>query len=170
MVTELGGAQISSLLETLPGIAQVLRSPVADAFVTLIRQASRHPDFQAGAAEEVLRYSVRRNLMSQDESDRMLAEVREGLQRRADRAAERAADRKPSAAKTPPPKAAVKAAPAKVVPVKPAAKVVPAKAAVHHKPKPPVKAKPATKAKPASRPAAKAVRPPTKKKPTARKR
>ena len=32
-MTELGGTQISSLMEVLPGIAQVLRSPVADAIV-----------------------------------------------------------------------------------------------------------------------------------------
>ncbi len=160
MVTELGGAQISSLLETLPGIAQVLRSPVADAFVTLIRQASRHADFQAGAAEEVLRYSVRRNLMSQDESDRILAEVREGLQRRAERAADRAEARKPAATK-PAPKAAAK----------PAAKAVVKRAAKPPVARPRPKAAPRAKpARPAPKAAARPTRAPVKKKAPARKR
>lgn len=163
MVTELGGAQISSLLETLPGIAQVLRSPVADAFVVLIRQASRHADFQVGPAEEVLKYSVRRNLMSQDESDRILAEVREGLQRRAERAADRAEARKPAAPKP----VAAKPVPAKAS----VAKVVPAKAVIRPKPKPAAKAaKPARKPKPAARPASKVARAPARKKAPARKR
>lgn len=154
MVTELGGAQISSLMETLPGIAQVLRSPVADAFVALIRQSARHPDFQVADAEEVLRYAVRRNLMSQDESDRILAEVREGVQRRAERAADRA-DAKKAGAKA---AKAPKAPPAK-------AKAPKAKAA---KPK---AAKPAAKPKPkASKPARKPAKPAPKKKVPARKR
>src|SRR2546422_5161966 len=45
MSAELGGSQISSLLEALPGIASVLRSPVADALVKAIRAA-------AGRSEE----------------------------------------------------------------------------------------------------------------------
>src|SRR5437660_1265997 len=40
MSAELGGSQISSLLEALPGIASVLRSPVADALVKAIRAAA----------------------------------------------------------------------------------------------------------------------------------
>jgi outer membrane biosynthesis protein TonB len=148
VATELGGAQISSLLETLPGIAQVLRSPVADAFSALIRQASRHQDFTIESAEEVLRYSVRRNLMSQDESDQILAELREGAQRKAERAADRAEARKP----------AVKAGGA--APRKPAAKPKPKAAA---KPK---AAKPAPKPKAPARPARAAA----KKKAPARKR
>ncbi len=136
MATELGGAQISSLLETLPGIAQVLRSPVADAFSALIRQASRHPDFQLESAEEVLRYSVRRNLMSQEESDRIAAELREGAQRKAERAADRAEARKPATSQ-------------KRGAAKPSAKP---KAAAK------AKAKPAKKAKPAAKPKAAAKR------------
>ena len=45
MVSELGGSQISTLLETLPGIANVLRSPVADALVNVIRAAARLAEF-----------------------------------------------------------------------------------------------------------------------------
>lgn len=86
-MTELGGAQISNLMETLPGIALVLRSPVADAFVHTLRLASRSPDFSIGEAEEILSYAVRRNLMSADESDRLLAEIREQVRVRGERAA-----------------------------------------------------------------------------------
>jgi hypothetical protein len=89
-LTELGGSQISSLMEVLPGIAQVLRSPVADAIVNLIRSSLRQREFDLADAEEMLKYAVRRNLMSQDESDRVLAEARQVVQRRAERAAERA--------------------------------------------------------------------------------
>ncbi len=139
MVTELGGAQISSLMETLPGIAQVLRSPVADAFVALIRQSARHPDFQVSEAEEVLRYAVRRNLMSQDESEKILAEVREGVQRRAERAADRADARKPGVAKgvkaaKATPAAKTKSAPKAKAPVKKAKPAPKAKAAKAAKP------------------------------------
>lgn len=88
-MTELGGSQISSLMEVLPGIAQVLRSPVADAIVNLVRAACRVRDFDLADAEELLRYAVRRNLMTAEESDRVLAEARESVQRRVERAGER---------------------------------------------------------------------------------
>ena len=88
-MTELGGTQISSLMEVLPGIAQVLRSPVADAIVNLIRAACRVREFDLADAEEMLKYAVRRNLMAAEESDRGLAEARAVIQRRAERAAER---------------------------------------------------------------------------------
>ena len=42
MVSELGGSQISTLLETLPGIANVLRSPVADALSSVIPVSYTH--------------------------------------------------------------------------------------------------------------------------------
>lgn len=88
-MTELGGSQISSLMEVLPGIAQVLRSPVADAIVNLIRAACRVREFDLADAEEMLRYAVRRNLMGAEESERVLAEARAIVTRRAERAAER---------------------------------------------------------------------------------
>ena len=91
-VTELGGTQISSLMEVLPGIAQVLRSPVADAIVNLIRAACRVREFDLADAEEMLHYAVRRNLMGVDESERVLAEARAIVARRAERAAERESD------------------------------------------------------------------------------
>ena len=83
MATELGGMQVTSLMEALPGIASVLRNPVADAFVGLIRAGARLGDFKVADAEEILRYAVRRTLMTQDETERVLAEVREATEKRA---------------------------------------------------------------------------------------
>ena len=79
MPAELGGSQISSLLEALPGIAGVLRSPVADALVKAIRAASGVGDFTVEDAEELIRYAVRRGLIGPDEGDRVLAEAQEAL-------------------------------------------------------------------------------------------
>jgi hypothetical protein len=78
-------------METLPGIASVLRSPVADAFVGVIRAGARLADFSLADAEEIFRYAVRRNLMAQEETDRVLAEVRAAVERRAEREAARKA-------------------------------------------------------------------------------
>jgi len=72
---ELGGSQISSLLEALPGIASVLRSPVADALVKAIRAAAGVGEFMLDDAEELVRYAVRRGLIGPDEGDRVLADV-----------------------------------------------------------------------------------------------
>ena len=89
VATELGGAQVTSLLEALPGIAAVLRNPVADAFVNTIRAAARLGEFKPSDAEEILRYAVRRNLMTQDETDKVLAEIKIAIERRAEKALER---------------------------------------------------------------------------------
>ncbi|MBA3258584.1 MAG: hypothetical protein H0T68_03845 [Gemmatimonadales bacterium] len=89
MVSELGGSQISTLLETLPGIANVLRSPVADALGSVIRAAARLTEFNVADAEELVRYATRRSLLAQDEGDRILAEVHAAQQKRVDRAADR---------------------------------------------------------------------------------
>lgn len=89
MATELGGMQVTSLLEALPGIAQVLRNPVADAFVGLIRAGARLGEFRVEDAEEILRYAVRRTLMTQDETDQVLAEVKAATDKRAEKALER---------------------------------------------------------------------------------
>jgi len=80
MPAELGGSQLSSLLEALPGIASVLRSPVADALVKAIRAAVGIGEFAAEDAEELVRYAVRRGLVGQEEGDRVLAEVSAALQ------------------------------------------------------------------------------------------
>jgi hypothetical protein len=110
VATELGGTQISSLMEVLPGIAQVLRSPVADAIVNLIRAACRVREFDLADADEMLKFAVRRNLMAQEESERVLAEARAIVQKRAERALERDKPKKPAAVAKPKPKAKVKAA------------------------------------------------------------
>jgi hypothetical protein len=89
VVSELGGSQISTLLETLPGIANVLRSPVADALGSVIRAAARLSEFNVADAEELVRYATRRGLLAQDEGDRILSEVHAAQQKRLDRAAER---------------------------------------------------------------------------------
>lgn len=89
MVSELGGSQISTLLETLPGIANVLRSPVADALGSVIRAAARIGEFNVADAEELVRYATRRSLLGNEEGDRILAEVHAAQQKRLDKAADR---------------------------------------------------------------------------------
>lgn len=89
MVSELGGSQISTLLETLPGIANVLRSPVADALGNVIRAAARLTEFSVADADELIKYATRRGLLGQEEGDRLLAEVHAAEQKRVDKAAER---------------------------------------------------------------------------------
>jgi len=135
---ELGSSQISSLMETLPGIAQVLRSPVADAMVHLSRAAARLEDYRVADTEELLRYAVRRSLLSHDEAERVIAEVQAAQQKRIERAADRAADRaahpprskarpKPKASPKPKPKPQQRKPVKSARPVKPAARK-PAKA------------------------------------------
>jgi len=75
MAAELGGSQISSLLEALPGIASVLRSPVADSLVRAIRAAAGIGEFTFEDAEELIRYAVRRGLIGAEEGDRVLTDV-----------------------------------------------------------------------------------------------
>jgi len=98
MPAELGGSQISSLLEALPGIASVLRSPVADALVKAIRAAAGLGDFAPEDAEELVRYAVRRGLIGPDEGDRVLADVGAALKgrRKATRAARARPKKKPA--------------------------------------------------------------------------
>jgi polyhydroxyalkanoate synthesis regulator phasin len=99
MPAELGGSQISSLLEALPGIASVLRSPVADALIKAMRGAAGLADFTFEDAEELVRYAVRRGLIGPDEGDRVLAEVQEGLRKKKPVAVRKASAKKK---KTPP--------------------------------------------------------------------
>jgi hypothetical protein len=89
VVSELGGSQISTLLETLPGIANVLRSPVADALGSVIRAGARVGEFNVADAEELIRYATRRGLLGMEEGDRILAEVHAAEQKRLDKAADR---------------------------------------------------------------------------------
>jgi polyhydroxyalkanoate synthesis regulator phasin len=77
VVSELGGAQMSTLLESLPGIANVLRSPVADALVGLIRAGAGIGDFSVEDAEEMVRYATRRGLLDPEEGERVLDDIHE---------------------------------------------------------------------------------------------
>jgi cell division septation protein DedD len=139
-MTELGGSQITTLLETLPGIAQVLRSPVADAVVNLIRAGARLREFQVKDAEELVNFAVRRGLLGPTEGERVLEEARAATERRQEKAAERAAGRAAKAPARPAPRAAKKAAP-KPAARKPAPKPV-AKTAARGKPRAAAKPKP----------------------------
>jgi hypothetical protein len=100
MAPELAGSQISALLEAVPGIANVLRSPVADAMVNLIRAAAGLGEFRKEEAEELIQYAVRRGLIGPAEGERVLAEVGEAAARRkkARAAAKRAAPKSGSRA------------------------------------------------------------------------
>lgn len=82
MAPELGGSQLSALLESVPGIRSVLRSPVADALVGVVRAGARISDFKLADVRELLQYAVRRGLISADEGDRLLAEVEQVAARR----------------------------------------------------------------------------------------
>ena len=124
MASELGGSQILTLLETLPGIANVLRSPVADALNNVIRAAARLSEFNVADAEELVRYATRRSLKGQEEGDRLLAEIHAAQQKRLERAADREKAQKAKARAKPKPTRPVKAVKAvKKVKVKKAAKV-----------------------------------------------
>ena len=115
MATELGGSQITTLMETLPGIANVLRSPVADAIINLIRASVRLRDFQYSDADEMVKYAIRRNLLGNDEGERVLAEAKAAEQKRADKAAERAQHKAhPPAKKVAKPKASRRPRPARM--------------------------------------------------------
>jgi hypothetical protein len=82
---------MASILEAVPGIATVLRSPIADAIVNLSRAAAGIIPFDQKDAHEMLRYAVRRGLIRSDEGDRVAAEIDAGL--KAMKSAERAAPR-----------------------------------------------------------------------------
>ncbi len=129
MATELGGSQITTLMETLPGIANVLRSPVADAIINMIRAGVRLREFQYADADELVKYAIRRNLLGNDEGERVLAEAKAAEQKRIDKAAERAQHKAhPQPKKVVKPKAVAKTKATKnVKAVKPAKKAKPAK-------------------------------------------
>ena len=75
MATELSSGAISSILEAVPGIATVLRSPIADAIVNLSRAGAGVIPFDPKDAHELIRYAVRRGLIRSDEGDRVTAEI-----------------------------------------------------------------------------------------------
>jgi hypothetical protein len=122
VVSELGGAQISTLLESLPGIATVLRSPVADALVNVIRAAARLSEFDIADADELVRYATRRGLLAEDEGDRLMTDLKAAHQKKLDRIAARPKPVKGKPPAKPKPKAKAKPAKPKAHPKKPAAK------------------------------------------------
>ena len=146
-MTELAGTQLSSLLETLPGIATVLRSPVADAIVNLVKAGSGQAAFSMSDAEELVRYAIRRNLIAADEGERVLAETRDFL------AGTPRPPAPPRVVPPPPPPRPVAPKP-ELKAKKPMAKAVPLRKAV--KPVKPAKAIPAKKKAKAAKATAKA--------------
>ena len=79
----LAGQQITALLESVPGIASVLRSPVADALVNMIRAGARVGEYRPEDAQELVQYATRRGLIGSDEGERVLFDVRGAGVRRA---------------------------------------------------------------------------------------
>lgn len=82
MPGELAGSQISALLEAVPGIANVLRSPVADALVNMIRAGAGLGEFREDDAQELVQYAVRRGLVGSDEGERLLQEIHGAARKR----------------------------------------------------------------------------------------
>jgi polyhydroxyalkanoate synthesis regulator phasin len=112
MAAQLGGQQISALLESLPGIASVLRSPVADAIVNMIRAGAGLGDFQESDANELVQYAVRRGLLGSEEGEGLLAEIKEAAKRPRARTATKKSVRTAKAKRVVKKKAAVKKTPA----------------------------------------------------------
>lgn len=81
MAQEMGGTQMTALLETVPGIASVLRSPVADALVGLIRAAAGITEFRPEDTRELIQFAVRRGLIGSDEGERLTADIQEAISR-----------------------------------------------------------------------------------------
>jgi len=75
MSGELGENQISALLESVPGIASVLRNPVADALVNMIKAGAKQGPFYAEDAEELIQFAVRRKIIGPKEGEKILGEV-----------------------------------------------------------------------------------------------
>ena len=75
MTTELSSTTITNILEAVPGIKTVLRSPAADAMVNLTRAAAGIAAFDLKDARELMRFAFRRGLINNDEHDHVLADV-----------------------------------------------------------------------------------------------
>ena len=184
VATELSSTTITNILEAVPGIKTVLRSPAADAMVNLTRAAAGIGDFDLKDARELMRFAFRRGLINNEEHDHVLADVEGAAQARHDRLAARKAARdhkkrvtskprgaKPKAAKPnaarhrPRPAAKKRPVPRKARPTLRKAKVakkarpVPRKVKTVKKARPvPKKTKAAKKAKPSARSRPKALR------------
>jgi ATP phosphoribosyltransferase len=109
MMGDLGKSQLSSLLETVPGLASVLRSPVADAIVNMVRAGAGLRDFDIHEAEELVQYATRRGLVPSAEGAELLDEIKIASQKRsAAKAAKKKAAKKTAAKKAAAQKAAAK--------------------------------------------------------------
>jgi hypothetical protein len=104
MAQELGGTQISALLETVPGIASVLRSPVADALASMIRAGAGIGEFRVEDTSELIQYAVRRGLMGMEEGERLTGEVQDAQRRGRGRGVPRTPTKEPRKASTKAPK------------------------------------------------------------------
>lgn len=82
MPGDLAGSQISALLEAVPGITSVLRSPVADALVNMIRAGAGLGEFTKDDAQELIQYAVRRGLIGSDEGEALLQEIHNTARKR----------------------------------------------------------------------------------------
>ena len=137
MATELTSTTITNILEAVPGIKTVLRSPAADAMVRLTRAAASVGPFEIKDARELMRFAFRRGLINNEEHDKVLSDVEGAVQARTDRLAARQTARddkhrgspKPKSGATKHPKPRVRPAPkkSKAAPKK-AAKRAPKKA------------------------------------------
>ena len=138
MARELGGSQISALLESVPGIVNVLRNPVADALVGMIRAGAGLEEFSHEHANELVQYAVRRGLVPSSEGEQLLEDVEAAVPKKRGRA--RTSAKKKAAPRKPPtaPKRPVAAAASKPAAKKPAAK----------KPAPKTPARPSAKGRP----------------------
>jgi len=99
MAADLGGSQISALLESVPGIRNVLRSPVADALVNMVRAAADLRPFLFAEADELMQYAVRRGLINASEGEQVLQDVRGAEAAARKRARDEAKAKKPVARK-----------------------------------------------------------------------
>jgi len=107
-MAELGGSQISALHEAGPEIAKVLRSPVADSLAAMIRAGAGLESIRLADVNELVQYSVRRGLISPNEGERLIAEIRatgKGRSRGSKNKKIKTATKKVSKSKTPAKKA-----------------------------------------------------------------
>jgi hypothetical protein len=96
MARELGGSQISALLESVPGIVNVLRNPVADALVGMIRAGAGVEEFSHEYANELVQYAVRRGLIQSGEGERVIADVEAAVPKGRSRKSPPGVTRKPA--------------------------------------------------------------------------
>jgi len=95
VATELTSTTITNILEAVPGIKTVLRSPSADAMVNLTRAAAGVGPFDIKDARELMRFAFRRGLINNEEHDKVLGDVEGATQARESRLAARRASREP---------------------------------------------------------------------------